>query len=213
MRKGLIQAVAGVLLALMLPFLAFSESTLREGITSWLDSCLIVVSKQVTKEFPARIAVRLHASGEIPKDLSINFRANEGLIHEIRYFSTTDPSGLSASTSLFLHHLHGQYCPGALCDGVPKNIDGEKRRTVRLAELVAESDQRFYVEFNRDVRPQDLSVFVIQRKGGGSSCRVQNDNAFNWFFRQEKPTKFLVVLGLLFLLSLVVPTLKSSQKE
>lgn len=207
--NGLKGALAAVALIVFVPIVTFSESALRQAVTGWLDGCLIVVAKDVYEESPTRVSVRLHTSGALPKDLAMNFRANEGLIHEVRYFSTVDPSGRSPYTSLFLHHLHGQTCPGALCEGIVGSGDGERRRSIELSELTMESDQGFNVEFGQTVSPDALSVFVMQRKGKSSSCRVQNENAFNWFFRQGKWVKFLVTLILLGLMLVVVKQLKS----
>jgi hypothetical protein len=211
--KGSRTALASVVLVILVPVVTFSESALRQGVTGWLDDCLIVISKEVTKESPTRVAVRLHTSGALPKVLALNFRANDGLIHEIRYFSTDDPSGLSPYTSLSLHPMNGQYCPGALCEGVLDNRDGERRRSVELVDPFAESDQRFNVEFGAKSAPEALSVFVMQRKGATSSCRVQNENAFNWYFRQDKGVKFLTTLLILGVLLGVVAQLKAMKGE
>ncbi len=207
--NGIKRPVAAVFLVVLVPLVTFSESALKQAVTGWLNDCLIVISKEVSEESPTRISVRLHTSGELPKELAINFRANEGLIHEIRYFSTLDPCGLSPYTSLFLHHLNGQYCPGALCEGVPNGGDGERRRSIDLTEVTADSDQKFNVEFGQKVAANALSVFVMQRKGKTSNCRVQNENVFNWFFRQDKLMKFIVTFLLLALTVFVVRQLKS----
>ena len=206
-RKALAQAA----LVVLLPVMAFSESSVREAMSGWLNDCLIVVSKHVATESPTRVAVRLRGSGELPKQLVVNFRANQGLIHEVRYFSIIDPSGLSTTTNLFLHYLNGQTCPGALCEGVPNGGEGERRRTVELPEVFAEADHRFNVELDRQATVTDLSVFVMQRKGQAGSCRVQNENFFNWYYRQEKPIRFVVALLMLAILLFAFTQLKSSK--
>lgn len=194
--------VAPVLLVVLTPFALFSESSVKSGIETWLNSCKVVIEK--TPLSPKRVEVRLYTIGKMPSTLPLNFWAPDVLIREVLFLSTDEHNGNFA-----MHPDHNQTCPGELCDVKRLGESGEPSANPYLTDFSDTFDYRFLVDFEREGTPNDLTVRVAYERGlKGGACRVENENSFNWFYRTSKIVQFLLVVLLLGILTWAIKVLK-----
>jgi hypothetical protein len=200
--------VASTLLVVLGPFAIFSESSVKSGIETWLNSCKVVIEK--TPLSPKRIEVRLYTIGKMPPTLPLNFWAPEKLIRQVLFQSTSEHGETSQYGNFAMHPDHNQTCPGELCDVKRLGEGGEPSANPYLTDFSETFDYRFLVDFERVGTPDDLTVRVAYERGlKGGVCRVESGNAFNWFYRTSKIVQFLLIVLLLGILTWVIKVLKN----
>src|SRR5258706_11457182 len=107
--------LASALLMILAPFVLFSETSAKRTIENWLQGCVVVLEKHATSK--RQVEVKAYMNGALPSKLPFSFNAPEVLIHQVEFRSTPDDLGNDPYSSLALHPLDRQTCPGHLCEG------------------------------------------------------------------------------------------------
>lgn len=189
-------ALAAVALALLVPLVTFSESTVKGLMTGWLDRCLIVIKKEQLS--PTKLMVTGFMRGHAPTALPFSFSANKPLILNVKFLSSEDLTGSDEDANLGLHPLAGETCPGALCEGTVYTDGGEPKINFTLRDLSESFLYRFHIRLAGPGTLDDLGVFVVYESGlKDGVCRVENASLLNWPVRAGPLAK---ILGSAFLL-------------
>ncbi len=205
-------ALAAVVLAILVPLVTFSESTIKGLMSGWLDRCLIVIEKEQLG--PSKLMVTGYMRGPAPKALPLSFGANKPLILNVKFLSSEDLSGSSKDTNLGLHPLAGELCPGALCEGTVYTEGGEPKINFTLRDLSESFLYRFHVRLAQPGTLDDLGVFVVYETGlKDGVCRVENASFFNWPVRVGPLAKILASAVLLLVAGYAVMILTGWSKK
>jgi len=199
----LVKALATTILVVLVPLSLFSETTVKQLVDNWLNSCLIVIEKSPISA--RRIEVRAFASGKLPSRLPLTFRAPDVLIDSVRFTSADDPVEHSSFANLGLHPDDEQTCPGALCVGQRLGSGSEPIANIVLTDLSETFAYRFILDMHQVASEKDLDVFVIFDSGlKDGVCRVESANFFNFLIRASKLTRFWVFLAFILLLTIAI---------
>ena len=183
-------AAAAVVLAVQVPLVTFSETTLKGLLAGWLNRCLIVIERE--KLGPAKLLIRGYLQGTAPTLLPFNFSSSGPLILSVKLLSSEGGKTSDSSESLGLHPMAGQACPGALCEGAVYTDGGEPKINFSLKDLSESFQYRFQIQFTQPVQLDDLGVFVIYQEGlKGGVCRVESASVFNWSVRASRLGKLV----------------------
>jgi len=205
-------AVAAVVLAVLVPLVTFSESTLKSLMSGWLERCLIVLEKEQLT--PTKLMVTGYMRGQAPNALPLSFSANKPLILNVKFLSSEDLSGSNQDANLGLHPLAGETCPGALCEGTVYTDGGEPKINFTLGDLNAAFLYRFHIRLAQPGTLDDLGVFVVYQTGlKDGVCRVENANLFNWPVRAGPLAKILASAALLLVAGYAVLVLTGWRKK
>lgn len=210
--KTIRPVLAATVLALLIPLLTFSESTLKGLVGGWLDRCLIVIEKEQLS--PTKLMVTGYLRGQAPSALPFSFSANRALILNVKFLSSADLSGTDRDANLGLHPMAGETCPGALCEGTVFTDGGEPRINFTLRDLHESFLYRFHVRLAQAGTLDDLHIFVVYEAGlKDGVCRVENANLFNWPVRAGLLAKIVATALLLLVVGYAVMFLKRWAKE
>lgn len=205
-------AVAAVVLAVLVPLVTFSESTLKSLMSGWLERCLIVLEKEQLG--PSKLMVTGYMRGQAPAALPLSFSANKPLILNVKFLSSEDLSGSNRDANLGLHPLAGETCPGALCEGTVYTEGGEPKINFTLGDLSESFLYRFHIRLAQPGTLDDLGVFVVYQAGlKDGVCRVENASIFNWPVRAGPLTKILASAALLLVAGYAVMVLTGWRKK
>lgn len=210
--KTLRPAVAAVVLAVLVPLVTFSESTIKGLMSGWLDRCLIVLEKE--RLGPTKLMVTGYMRGQAPKALPLSFSASKPLMLNVKFLSSADLSGLDRNANLGLHPMAGETCPGALCEGTVYTEGGEPKINFTLHDLSESFLYRFHIRLASPGALDDLGVFVVYEsclKDG--VCRVENASLFNWPVRVGPLAKILASAALLLVAGYAVTILTGWSKK
>jgi hypothetical protein len=198
------KTLASTLLLVLLPFLLFSETSAKRIIETWLQGCVVVLEKRATSK--RRVEVRAYMNGVLPAKLPFSFNAPEVLIHQVEFRSTPDDLGNDPYSSLALHPLDRQTCPGHLCEGwMPVPGGGDPVVNFDLTDISESFAYRFLVDLERDGAERDVGVFVVFETGlKDGTCKVENANLFNIFVRISKFWRFIWTVILFALVSYAI---------
>jgi len=203
--------VVSLVILLLAPFLLLSENTIKGFIDSWLNDCVIVFEKEGVP--PNRVKVTGYVSGKAPKALPITFTAYDVLINRILFTTDVDNPHAGRFANLALHPLTNTACPGALCERLGK-IPSSPKVTVEIDDISTEFRYVFSVEFDQPASQDKLGIFVQFAEGlPGGICRVEYANPFNYLIRTTKIEKFVLMLVVFLLVSILIAFLKSLRKE
>lgn len=182
-RLGVSIAIAAAIV--VVPLLAFSETTLKSMLDQWLTQCtVVVVVNQQGAEAPI---VRLYSFGDMPESLPLTFAADNGLIERVSLVNhveqetTTDPS-------ILVHPLANQRCPGDLC---PDTSEPSEKLTVRIRPVSPNYVYQLRVLFTNPVAPSNLKVYVKPLLEEKIACRIETATLSNFFARQPRGTQVL----------------------
>lgn len=190
-RFGTAVAIAATLV--VGPLLAFSETTLKSVMDSWLSQCTIVVDiRQQSAEAPI---VRLYSFGDMPKSLPLTFSTENGLIERVSFLNHIEQKTAMNDPNLLVHPLANQRCPGELC---PDTIDPMEKLTIRVQPVSSNYVYQFRVLTSPPITPSQLKVYVNPRLDEVIPCRVEATNVFNYFARQPRSIQALFLfLGIM----------------
>ena len=204
-------AIAALLLALAGPFVLLSESRLKDTIDALFNGCLFVLEVRDVRDSD-RAEVRAHLSGKTPEYLNLTFRARHGLINQLRFANGVLVESANEYSSLVLHPLAGQVCPGALCVTPQLILKPTEQMTIRLPYPSANFDYLFTAQLSEPVNATDigtrLSVYSIADGSKAETCRVEMPNTFNWLVRLGRMQRFLAYCAMLFAATLLVMSFK-----
>lgn len=195
---------------MLTPFLLVSETSIKSYVESWLKDCVFVVEwNQVRGN---RIEIKGYISGTPPKSLPITFSGKNVLINRIQFVNEVERDKSGNYANLGLHPQADWACPGTLCEKLGK-MSSSPKVTIVLADLNADFVYPFYVDFDTAVRESDLRVFVQFDEGlPNGICRVERASLFNKFVRLTKFGKFIALIFLFVLVSVVVAGLREMAK-
>jgi len=189
-------ALAATVLALVVPLVTFSESTIKGLMGGWLDRCLIVIEKKQIS--PTKLMVTGYMKGPAPAALPFSFSANKPLILNVRFLNAEDLSGANQDANLGLHPMAGETCPGALCEGTVFTDGGEPKINFTLRDLSESFLYRFHIHLAQPGSVDDLGIFVVYQTGlKDGVCRVENADLLNWPARADPLVKILASAFLL----------------
>jgi hypothetical protein len=193
-------AIATLLLALVGPFVLLSESRLKDTIDTVFNGCLFVVDVRDAHDSD-RVEVHAHLSGKTPEYLNLTFRARQGLINRLRFANGILVESPNEFSSLVLHPLAGQVCPGGLCETPLRISKPTEQMTIRLPYPAANFDYVFTAQLSEPVNATDTSkrLFVYSLADGSraETCRVEMPNLFNWLVRLGRMQRFLAYCAML----------------
>ena len=205
-------AAAAVVLALLVPPVTFSESTLKSLMSGWLERCLIVIEKEQLS--PIKLMVTGYMRGQAPSALPLSFSANKPLLLNVKFLSSADLTGANKDANLGLHPMAGETCPGALCEGTVYTDGGEPKINFTLRDLSESFLYRFHIRLAKPGTLDDLGVFVVYETGlKGGVCRVENATLFNWPVRASPLGKILASALLLLVAGSAVLVLTGWSKK
>lgn len=203
--------VSSLLVIILTPFIALSESSIKSLIDAWLNQCIVVFEKESIP--PNRVKVVGHVSGKTPTSLPITFTAYDVLINRIKFSTDVDQSNVSSFANLALHPLTNAACPGTLCE-ILGDIPSSPKRTITLKDVSPEFLYQFVVEFDQAGAEDKLSIFIQYDPGlKDGVCRVEYANIFNYLARATKWGKFWFMVLLFLSLAVIIGAIRRFPKE
>lgn len=204
-------AIAALLLSLLAPLTILSESRLKETIDALFNGCLFVIDVGPGTG-PGRIDVRGYMSGKTPEYLNLTFRARQGQIKLLRFSSGVLVAAPTDFSSLVLHPMAGQTCPGKLCESPQLILNPTEQMTIRLPYPSSNFDYVFTTEMSdaRSAAPTTdrLLVFSLADATKSDTCRVEAPNFFNVLVRLDKWQRFIAYCGILLVGTLLLVIFK-----
>lgn len=223
--KGLwSKPLATAVLALLVPFIALSESSLKAIYSSWFDECRLVIEKDsaIPAKDPSQIVVpvRLIAIGTAPATLNLGFSTRtRAALRSVIFERDFD------SENLAFHALAGQPCPGDLCkddtsltasnapftDIVVHVTNFHQNLSYTFSVLIEQGSDNLLAE-------GDLDVFVrytrdqLHRENGINPvvCRVELASVFNIWPRLGPWSKFTLFCIVFLILTTITVRLRSA---
>lgn len=194
-KLGTAIAIAAALV--VVPLLAFSETTLKGILDQWLSQCIVVID--ITQDGREAPIVRLHSFGEMPESLPLTFAASKGLIERISLLNHVEQDTAPSEPNVLVHPLANQRCPGDLC---PDTSEPSEKLTVRIKPVSPNYVYQFRVLFKDPAAHNQLKAYVKPLLDEKIACRVETVTIFNFVARQPR-----VIQVLVFFLGVVVFTL------
>lgn len=205
-RFGKAAALVGTLV--VVPLIAFSESTIKSIVDRWLSQCIIVIAvSQHDAEAPI---VRLHTFGEMPPALPLTFAADQGLIDRISLVNHVEQETTNTDPNLLVHPLANQRCPGDLCPDT--NVASEKL-TVRIKPVSANYVYQLRVLATPPLTGAQLKVYVKPLQDEPMGCRVERATISNFIARQPKQMQLALLFIGLVALTLILGYLRQKSGD
>ncbi|KQU80821.1 MULTISPECIES: hypothetical protein [unclassified Rhizobacter] len=200
-----------MLLALVAPLTLLSETRLKEAVETVFGGCLFVLEVADTATVN-QVEVRGYMTGKTPDSIDLTFRTRGELINKLRFRDGILVEPATAFSSLLLHPLAGQTCPGKLCEAPQTILKPTETMTIRLPYPSANFDYRFTAELSEPAKGRSaagrLVVFSIADATKASTCRVEGPNPFNVMARLDKLQRFGAYCAILLAGTLLVMTFK-----
>lgn len=200
-------AAGALLLSLLAPLMLLSESRLKETIGTLFNGCLFVIDVRES-HIAGRVEVLAYMSGQTPDYLNLTFRAQNGLINNLKFTSGVLVKPATDFSSLVLHPMAGQSCPGKLCETPQLILKPTEQMTIRLPYPSSNFDYVFTAHLSATqssrAAPDRLSVFSIADATKVETCRVEAPNVFNLLVRLDKLQRFFAYCAILFIGSILV---------
>ncbi|GHD43356.1 hypothetical protein GCM10017083_09390 [Thalassobaculum fulvum] len=216
--------IATAVLALIVPFVALSETSLKAIFAAWFDECRLIIEKDAPQrgKDPGTtvVPVRLIAVGNAPQTLNLGFstgtqKALRGVVFERDY----------QAENLAFHGLSGQPCPGDLCKD-PASTNKEAAPfsdvVVKIADFNQNLSYAFSVLVEKNVAKSGagdrLDVFVLYEpiqlaKASGVSpvvCRAERASVFNLWPRLGPWSRFAALCAVFLILTAIATRLRST---
>lgn len=197
----LVAAIAVTATVLLLPLLAFSETTIKGILDRWLTQCIIVVDSHNGDK---GAIVRLYTFGEMPPALPITIVADTGEVDRITFMNHVEQRTAGNESNLLVHPQANQRCPGVLCE---EQTGPAERLTLRITPMDPHYVYQLRVLTSDVLDHRNIKTYVRPLKDDNIECRVERATAANFFARQRREIQLLIlslgVLAITFLITLL----------
>ena len=204
-------AIGALVLSLLAPLTLLSESRLKETIDTLFNGCLFVVEVRESQT-PDRVEVLGYMSGKTPDYINLTFRAHKEMINTLRFTNGVLVKPATDFSSLVLHPMAGQPCPGKLCETPQLILNPTEQMTIRLPYPSSNFDYVFTAQLSDPkssrAAADRMSVFSIADATKAETCRVEAPNAFNALVRLDKFQRFIAYCAILLLGTILVIVFK-----
>ncbi|WP_196140848.1 hypothetical protein [Aliikangiella sp. G2MR2-5] len=186
------------LLAVLVPFLAASEKSFKSIVDDWFDTCSVIVEMEDLEDDGNRAfyPVDLYVQGQPPETADLVIASDKAIFTQLAYRHSLSSSNRS------LHPV----APQTSVSPPNKNISVSLKpfRENLLYSFRAYVDKKLI-----DDSTQAGAFVKFQESIEGKACRVEKDTWYNLFVGSSSMARFLFMLSLVFVLSILVALIKA----